>query len=183
MTITEYNRLRAAIIERGYLDEIQWAQNLRPPVEPVAMWRDYAWVVMCSGMKEQIVRVIWNRMRPHVEAGGSAHDIFGHKGKATAIDCGWREREAWLRSYLALTTDEDRIAWCQERPWVGPITRWHLAKNYGVDCAKPDRHLVRIAALDGETPFELCARIGRETGERVATVDLVIWRAANLGLV
>ena len=61
-----------------------------------------------------------------------------------------------------------------------PITCWHLAKNYGHDCAKPDRYLTRIAGAEGT--HDLCARLAKETGDRIATVDLVIWRAANLGL-
>ena len=73
------------------------------------------------------------------------------------------------------------MAWLQTLPFIVPITVYHLAKNYGFDCAKPDRHLVRIAGAEGT--HELCARLARETGDRIATVDVVIWRAANLKLV
>ena len=52
-----------------------------------------------------------------------------------------------------------------------------------MDVAKPDRHLVRISEVSGETAEALCQRLSDASGDRVATVDLVIWRAANLGVV
>lgn len=77
--------------------------------------------------------------------------------------------------------ERQKVAYLRSLPWIGDITCWHLAKNYGHDVAKPDRHLVRIAGDEGV--HGLCARLARESGDRVATVDLVIWRAANLGMI
>ena len=42
---------------------------------------------------------------------------------------------------------------------------------------------LRIANASGESCHELCARIAAVTGDRIATVDLIIWRAASLGWV
>lgn len=180
MTVAEYLSLRAAVIERGYLHDIEWAQSIRPPATPEDFWCEFAWVVLNSGMKEQIARGIWAKVRPAVEGGCSASTVFGHKGKAAAIDRVWSERVTRFKCFRHLKTDGDRISWLQGLPWIGKITCWHLAKNLGANVAKPDRHLVRIAGAEGT--HELCARIARETGERIATVDVVIWRAANLGL-
>lgn len=43
--------------------------------------------------------------------------------------------------------------------------------------------LIRICKGFNVTPFELCRRLSDETGYRIATVDTIIWRAANLGFV
>ena len=75
------------------------------------------------------------------------------------------------------------MAYLESIPWIGGITKYHLAKNLGFDCCKPDRHLVRISKEYNTSPEELCKRISEATGDRVATVDLVIWRVANLGLI
>ena len=45
-----------------------------------------------------------------------------------------------------------------------------------------DRHLTRLAAREGTTPAVLCDRLALATGDSRATVDIVLWRAANLGL-
>lgn len=172
-----YLKLRARVRELGYKHEIDWAQAVQPVSDPHTFWSEFAWVVLNSGMKNQVAAGIWNRVRPVVVSGGSAHSVFGHKGKADAIDHVWKNRHWLLQQYLAAT---DKIAFLRALPWIGPITCWHLAKNYGFDVAKPDRHLVRIAGEEGTQA--MCERLARESGDRIATVDLVIWRAANLGL-
>ena len=172
-----YLDVKKRVADAGYAGEADWAQFLMPVADAKTFWSEFAWVVLNSGMKEQIARKIWGRVRPAVESGASASTVFGHKGKAAAIDHVWANRERLLAEYLAAS---DKVEWCETLPWIGGITKWHLAKNYGHDCAKPDRHLVRIAGEEG--PHALCARLAAETGDRIATVDVVIWRAANLGL-
>lgn len=180
ITTYRYLELKVAIIEAGYAWEVEWAENVQPVSDPLAFWLEFAWVVLNSGMKNTIARQIWGRVRPHVLSGGSALDVFGHKGKATAIDQVYRDREDLLRDYLQ-APDDEKIAWLRGLPWIGAITQWHLAKNLGHDVAKPDRHLVRIAGCEGVN--ELCSRLATAAGDRVATVDLVLWRAASLGMV
>lgn len=173
-----YLALRTKVWASGYAHEIDWAQSLQPITDPDDFWREFAWVVLNSGMKNQVAQGIWHRVRPVVETGGSAHEQFGHKGKADAIDYVWGHRVELLDQYQAAP---DKLEFLRGLPWIGAITCWHLAKNYGLDVAKPDRHLVRIAGAEG--PHAMCARLACESGDRVATVDLVIWRAANMGWV
>jgi len=178
MKIHQYQSLRREIIDRGYGHEIEWSENISPVSDSMMFWREYAWVVLNSGMKNQVAAGIWERVRPVVESGGSAAEVFGHKAKAAAIDAVFANREDRLREYLA---SQDKVEYLRGLPWIGRITCWHLAKNFGIDVAKPDRHLVRIAGDEGVA--EMCRRLASISGDRIATVDLVIWRAANLGLV
>lgn len=131
-------------------------------------------------MKNQVARGIADKLYPAVLSGKSASTVFGHKHKCESIDFVFANRERLLAEYLA-TPDAEKLEWIDGLPHIGPITKWHLAKNYGFDCAKPDRHLVRIAGDEGT--HELCARLAKESGDRIATVDVVIWRAANLRLI
>jgi hypothetical protein len=56
-----------------------------------------------------------------------------------------------------------------------------LAKNLGVDTAKPDRHLVRVAEATGySSPATLCEHLARIVGDAAAVVDVVIWRFATI---
>jgi hypothetical protein len=110
-------------------------------------------------------------------------DVFGNVSKGRAIELVWLERAMLFRTYLALTTDAERVEFLGGLPWLGPITKWHAAKNFGLDVAKPDRHLERVAAKNGESPQQLCARLAKTSGDRIATVDYVIWRAAESGLI
>ena len=64
---------------------------------------------------------------------------------------------------------------------MGPVTACHLAKNLGLDVVKPDRHLLRIAAVTGyQSPYEMCCDIAKVTSDKLSVIDLVIWRFATI---
>lgn len=132
-------------------------------------------------MKAQIARKIYDRLIYSLELGNEiTPEKFGHVGKRGAINEIWFERDDWFSLYNGA---KDKLEFLERLPWIGPITKYHLAKNFGLDYCKPDRWLVRIATSYETTPEELCGRLAKETGDRIGTVDYVIWRAANLGLV
>jgi len=182
MNAEKYMDLQEAIVDAGYAHEIDWCESMKPVSEEYTFWSEYAWVVINSGMKNQVAEGIWNKVKPCVTNGGSAHEVFGHKGKCNGIDLVWRDKKLLFDCYDSMPTDM-KIQWLEDLPWIGGITKWHLAKNFGMDVVKPDRHLVRVAESYGMTPTEMCEDLHKITGDRIATVDGVIWRAANLGLI
>ncbi|WCT74545.1 hypothetical protein PQ455_04755 [Sphingomonas naphthae] len=99
--------------------------------------------------------------------------------KAAAIDEIWDNRHDLHAAYLA---DPDKLTFCAELPFIGEITRYHLAKDLGLDVAKPDIHLARLARAEGVTAQELCLRHAHEAGCRVSTVDTILWRACAEGI-
>lgn len=168
---TVNDRLRAA----GFADaDIAWSENAQPPEGADEFAHEAIFVICNSGMQNVVARSIYNRVVAALEVGQSATTVFRHPGKSAAIDRIWGERKTLFSAYQAA---EDKLDFCGSLPWIGNITKYHLAKNFGVDVAKPDRHLVRLAALCGETPQALCDRLGRENHMRSATVDLLLWRA------
>jgi hypothetical protein len=71
-----------------------------------------------------------------------------------------------------------------ELGYIGPSTRYHLARNIGADVAKPDRYMLTRAREIGypETNAgvqSLARRISKLTGERVGVIDVVFWRDAE----
>jgi hypothetical protein len=175
MTPLRYRELRTAIAEAGYEHEIAWAQGVKPPDNADDFASEAIWVILCSGMKEQVARIINKRVWAAINSGKPIKgNVLGKSGKAEAIDTIWRDRHALFAKFMLAN---DKVEFCKSLPWIGNITKWHLAKNYGVDCAKPDVHLDRVAAYYGTSPATLCADLAAATGDRLATVDLVIWRA------
>ena len=177
MTPEQYFDLKERVIEAGYEYDVTWAETVGECKNANDFACEYVYVVCNSGMKAQIARVIFDRVWKALNEGWSSSAVFGHKGKTKAIDWVFDNRDTLFAAYLAAN---DKLDFLRELPWIGDTTKYHLAKNFGVDCCKPDRHLVRIAKLSGETPAELCERLATETGNRIGVVDLVIWRAANL---
>lgn len=180
MTLEEYLDIRDAVHAAGFTHEIDWSEGIKPPKNAKAIATELIFVICNSGMKAQVARGIFTRVMRMLRRGRSSRAAFKHVGKCSAIDLVWRERQ---RIFAEFSGSADKLAYLVSVPWIGEITKWHAAKNLGLDVAKPDRHLVRIAARFNTTPEALCDGLSKLTGDRVATVDVVLWRAANLGII
>lgn len=181
ITVDRYEALRRQLRELGHGGDYTWSQDLKPPRSADDFACEYTWVVLNSGMKNTVARGIMDRIWPLVVADIPIGDAFKHPGKRNAIETVWRLREDYFSCFNALA-DGTVVDWCQTLPWIGKITKYHLAKNLGADVAKPDRWLVRLADAEGITAHALCQRLAYETGDRVATVDLILWRACAIGI-
>lgn len=177
--------LRSIIADLGDIasDDIMWSETIRPPETPEDFALEAIFVICNSGMKNTVARRIFDRVVALVQAGRPAREGFGHVGKVEAIETIWRDRASLHKRFLTETTDEGRLSMLASLPWIGDITKYHLAKNFGVDVAKPDVHLQRLADREDTTPQALCERLARESGYRIATVDLLLWRACATGLI
>lgn len=182
--------------QNGYSNEIEWQTSLSLEyLDEETFLREYAWVVLTSGMREAVVRkkfpsisrcfYCW-RSTSHIARNPeacvrAALHVYRHEQKIRAI--------AHTATYLAgedFSKFKEKLRTCplltlRSLPYIGPITQFHLAKNIGLDFAKPDRHLVRIARLfDYPSVEDFCQAVAKEVGTRVTVVDLVFWRFASL---
>jgi hypothetical protein len=175
-----------------YVQEIKWQQALRlSNISETHFLREYAWVVLNSGFREAVVRrhfdyislcfcdwesaeAISSNARACVE---SALAAFANRRKLEAIVNTAGMVSAIGFELLKLDLERDPLSVLSPLPFLGPVTKWHLAKNLGLDVAKPDRHLARLARQFGYNDVtRMCGDIGREFGDRIAVVDSVLWR-------
>lgn len=161
-------------------DDIEWSENIKEPESAEDFALEAIFVICNSGMRNTVARGIFERVTAELYDGGTAHSKFGHVGKATAIDSIWANRHGLYARYMAAA---DKVEFCASLPWIGNITKYHLAKNFGAQVAKPDVHLQRLADRDGTTAQALCERLAAETGYKVATVDVLLWRACANGII
>jgi hypothetical protein len=177
-----YLRLKDRLVDLGFGEEIEWQETAVPPTSAEDLALEVIYVICASGMRQQTARLVYDRIVDAMSQGKAAGAVFGHALKCRAIEAIWRDRFDVFESYQRAPSPEDQLTVLRSLDHIGPITVWHLAKNFGIDVAKPDRHLMRLAAAEECTPQELCERLASATGDRIATVDLVLWRACNLGL-
>jgi endonuclease III len=180
MNQEEFWRLRQAVVDAGYGSEIIWQESCYKPFDSKDFMREYIWVVLSAGMKNQVVQMIEQRIYNAHNNGEPLGSVFKHKGKVKAIEFMFENHERIFKEYQEAPNCLDYL---ESLPFIGKITKYHLAKNLGEDVVKPDRHLVRIARSYNTTPQALCEKLSKETGYMKATVDLILWRAANLGLI
>lgn len=163
------------LVDNDYLEEILWAASIEPLEQQTAelfLW-EYVWVIANAGMREQVARTIYQKVF-------TTHDpmVIGHPGKRAAVQRAFQEYDVWFDTLLKA---DDKLAYLESLPWIGPTTKYHLARNIGIDCVKPDRHLKRLAQRFGyTTPDDLCRGIMNEVGGRLGMIDLVLWRYCNL---
>lgn len=180
MIVADDVRRMAQLLGDVACDDIAWSESVGLPETAEDFAGEAIWVICCSGMKYTVARIIQDRVNAALTAGKTVFETFKHAGKAKAIETIYRERE---RLYAEFMKAEDKLAYCETLPWIGHITKYHLGKNYGLDVAKPDVHLQRLADLEGTSAQALCERLAPELGWRIATVDLVIWRACATGII
>ena len=163
-----FNFARERILSSESKREYEWQQSLDVrDVTEKAFLEEAAWVVINSGFKERTARKYFGNISLAFGDWESARHItvnrelcidcalsaFGNERKITAIadiakivfDIGFDN----IQRDLSI----DPISALSKFPYIGPITVWHLAKNLGCDVAKPDRHIVRLAATYG---YECC---------------------------
>jgi hypothetical protein len=178
--------------EAGLKPQIVWQQRSCPDTFSESTFlREVAWVVLCSGLREAVVRRVfdyvslcycdWESAAAISEAGSAcvfaASAAFAHRAKLNALVDIARRVEHVGFDTLKTGILCDPIATLRQFPFIGPVTVWHLAKNLGFNAVKPDRHLVRIAGRFGfEHPNAFCAVIAEASGDPVKVVDLVVWR-------
>jgi hypothetical protein len=175
----DFQRIRALLGQEAEYD-IEWARDLTAPVDPDYFAREVAFVICNSGMKNTVARGIFERCVEALGKGQPVSEVFGHAGKAAAIETVWRDRVKLLADYVAA---KDKLAFCESLPWIGGITKFHLAKNFGAPVAKPDVHLQRLADREGCTPQALCERLAEQLQLPVAAIDTVLWRACANGVI
>jgi hypothetical protein len=187
-----YLHAKRLVIEAGYDSDIDWAESLER-VKPDARYvlQEGAWVIVNSGFRYAVARKLWPALtrafkgfdpyRVKAMSGclEEALTILNHKPKMLAIlklayeVTGTGDGDGW-KTIVADAADPPKLT---RLSYIGKITCWHYAKVLGVDCVKPDVHLVRAAAAAGySTPLALCEALRDRLGERLTVCDSVLWR-------
>jgi hypothetical protein len=175
---------------------LKWSSTtLLPPSTPEKMAAEVIWIILCAGRSAQAARTIERKVWSALESGRPVAEAFGYRAKATAIERAWREREqdfAALQEVLKDGSAERLVEWCGSLPFVGDDTQYQLAKNFGADLCKPDIWLCRLTGIPDKPRrkvgvrfpacMALCRPLAEATGDRIATVDSMLWLACNKGV-
>ena len=176
----------------GCLDEVEWQRNvIFEEFSETDFLRETAWVILCSGFREKIVRRVFDHISLCFCDWESSSAILDADPYCRVTAMGSFRSPRKLRSIVdaaryvnerrfdnfKLDVLADPYTELQKIPYIGVITVWHLAKNLGLDVAKPDRHLARISSgLGFEDAAHFCREISRLCGEQQKVVDLIVWR-------
>jgi hypothetical protein len=192
--VSKYLDAKDYILSCGYSDEIEWQDSLDIRwIKESVFLQEAAWVIISSGMRETVVRKVFpkvskafydwessNKILKNYEVClTSSLEVFGNIRKMRAIIKIAEIINSMGFEKIIQTISKDGLKFIQTLPFMGPATSCHFGKNIGLDVAKPDRHLIRIASILGYScPHALCYEIAKSTDEKTSVVDLVLWRYA-----
>lgn len=187
-----YSKACSYVQRAGLLAEVAWQRDADfAGFTECELLREHAWVTLCSGFREAAVRRAfdhvslcfcdWESAEAIVSAGNiccaTAAASFANRLKLKGIFSAAKFISEVGFDEFKLSVLVDPINQLQKLPFIGPITSWHLAKNLGLDVAKPDRHLIRLSARFGfRSADHLCRELAVFTGEQANVVDLIVWR-------
>ena len=173
-------------------DGADWAD-----IDRVQVWREldeqaflaeYCWVVFACGFKVAIVedrfkdiKRVFKQFKPEAVARMKPVDPknlpIQNKKKADGFLKGAKivHKEGWGR--FKVRVEREGMDALMELPWIGDITKKHLAKIIGLaDVAKDDVHLQWCAKrCSARTVDELAAFLAKEYKMTKHKVDAVLW--------
>lgn len=180
--------------DKGYKDEIKL--KFRQSETEDEFLADYVWVVFASGFRVKILEMKWQKIK---------RAFFNFKVKEIVKtfekDSSYFEKKVMpinnkrkIRAIVktAMTIEKEGykkfldIEKMTELPFIGNITKFHLARNLGLQTGKPDRWMVRLAeklgfpsTVDGAQ--NMLEKFHSVTGIKIGIIDLVLWRACEQG--
>ncbi|MCL0059925.1 hypothetical protein M1O20_05555 [Dehalococcoidia bacterium] len=174
---------------RKYLEEIgydtKWVYEVSPEsISPKYFFEQYIWVVYACNFQVKILEQLEGDLyraygdyetfdeTRRVAVLGVINNI--RKWNAvynTAIKLqylGWHD---FKKTYL---TGIDSMTALK---FIGPVTKFHLARNLGFDKCKPDRHMCRLKESFGYNSVdEMCRYLAKRYGLQVKEIDLILWK-------
>lgn len=194
--LIKYEFAKTIVLDEGFQDEISWQSRLNyDDLDESSLLREIAWVILTCGMKELIIRNRFNSISHCFFNWSSAKKIknnreeciqeslkiFNNFAKLSAIANSAIKIESVGFTQIKRDIKRNPLFALQEFDYIGPVTKYHLAKNIGLDVAKPDRHLVRIAKMENYPDVQtFCQAVSKLSGDSVPVVDLIYWRYATI---
>lgn len=207
-----FNGLDARLREMGMdsdaqsFDEIKRNLSQRKICTPDEFAENCAYVILAGGFSQKTAKKIHAKIMDAVRTNGADFDflisLFNNKNKINAICKIWNNRADFCHAYYELADTESRIKYLSTLPHIGKITANHLARNLGEDVVKYDIWIQRLGVVYAGNPAlrdridngnldadvrracdEMFAFICANTGLPRGYVDVVLWKACQVGLI
>ena len=191
-----YFLIKKYVISKGYSNEIDYSNYISLSTLSEAQFlREIAWVILSSGMSYNSINKNFKNISLAFYNWYSAESIYKSRNFCKRKALKFFNNENKINAIIASSEivyssgfhtiknniQDKGIDYLENFPFIGPATKYHLAKNIGFNLAKPDRHLLRISTKLGfSSPNNLCQVLSNRIAEDVSVIDLVIWRYATL---
>lgn len=191
-----YFYAKEVVKREGFITEIETQESIDfEGIDAKSFIKETAWVILNSGMRESVIRKIWTEFSKAFYDWNDPKKILNTRGECyknalktfnyprkihSIIECISIISSKGFSNFKNEIKNKG-VDVLEELPFIGKITKYHLAKNVGLNYSKPDRHLQRISDhLNFVCVHDMCSIISKTTYEQESVVDLVLWRFATL---
>lgn len=165
------------------------------------------YVICVAGFKQDYAKKMCEKIIETIESKNGniniddLNEIYGNKNKVKSIFDVWQNRAEYQKKFYDIDNIKDKVNYLGTLPYVGNITKYHLARNLGLNFVKYDIWIQRLGvALYGDEKLiklvnntkllpeikEACDimfdNLHKITLEKVGFLDVVLWRSCQKGL-
>lgn len=193
--------------DRRSFDDIRYNLNNNVKFSAEDFAYECFYVVCVAGFKQDYAKVMCEKIIDFIQKHDNFTEddllgIYKNKGKVKAISEIWRNRNSYRDAFYAIEAVEEKVNFLGSLPYIGDITKYHLARNLGLNFVKYDIWIQRLGvALYGTYEYidkvdnskllpqikyfcdTMFKKIEEQTGEKVGFIDVVLWRACQKGLI
>lgn len=189
--------------DKDSFDTIKQRLQNPPTLSPSEFASEVIYVILASGFKQKIAKQKFFEIMEFIKSGKEINPtnllpIFGNKNKINAICKVWENKDRYCNSFYNLNNTDEKLDFLKTLPYIGEITKNHIARNLGINKVKYDIWIQRLGiALYGNNKCEIESslspytktacdtmfeKIAKETKLSIGYIDVVLWKSCQIGL-
>ena len=187
----DFFNLERRLIEGGYDSDLDSfaviKERLRNkiPFSADEFARNAVYVVLAGGFSQKTAKRVHGEIMRVLNGqltidNGQLLKIFNNKNKTSAIVKIWENRNKFRDGYYKLSDLESKLTYLATLPHIGKITANHLARNLGENVFKRDVWIEKLLSRYGG---DLLERLEKETALPRGYIDVVLWKACQIGMI
>ena len=135
--------------DKDSFDTIKQRLQNPPTLSPSEFASEVIYVILASGFKQKIAKQKFFEITKFIESGKDVClenliSIFGNKNKINAICKVWKNKEKYSNEFYKLDTIDEKLNYLENLPYIGAITKNHIARNLGINKVKYDVWIQRL---------------------------------------
>jgi len=201
--------LEKYLIETGVASDKDSFETIKQRLQnpPKLSANDFAseviYVILASGFKQKIAKQKFIEIMNFIQKSNSISPenllkIFGNKNKINAIYKVWKNKEEYCKNFYDLKTINEKLEYLETLPYIGKITKNHIARNLGINKVKYDiwiqrlgtslygnKNLTSSSTLSPEIQNacdKMFQEIAKYTDLSIGYIDVVLWKSCQIGL-
>ncbi|MFW5895241.1 MAG: hypothetical protein ACOCT9_00705 [archaeon] len=192
-----YDYAEKLVYQSGYGEYVTTLRDLlqKKPYKNInksEFLKQYTWSVFTCGFKADTVRSHWSEIQEMLFNFNvkkirklSFEDILDrspikNKRKVNAIYKTCRDMDdKFIEKIKNIGSKSEAQKLFKSLPFIGDITVFHILRNLGIDCYKPDRHIVTLAKnlkIDENELFQIL--LSHKKDKYIGILDFILWRAS-----